>query len=151
MYIHAFASTRSKIFYAGVRGETVLRLRLRRREVRQPFCPRCGAPWKNAGSRFVCPRCGFTKLTPAGKSDVERKLLAGLNRLLTDVRGDTVAVTFRKLKRAAELSDAEVAYARAQWRKLVPAEVAVNGSRWFQARKESERIIYKRIRAEVGA
>jgi hypothetical protein len=46
------------------------------------------------------------------------------------------------------LSDAEVAYARAQWRKLVPAEVAVNGSRWFQARK-SERIIYKRARVEA--
>jgi hypothetical protein len=127
MYIHAFASTRSKIFYAGVRGETVLRLRLRR----------------SARAR--------TKLTPAGKSDVERKLLAGLSKLLTDVRGDTVAVTFRKLKRAAELSDTEVAYARAQWRKLAPAEIAVNGTRWVRTRDDGERVIYKRVFAEVGA
>jgi uncharacterized Zn finger protein (UPF0148 family) len=126
----------------------MLRLRRGRREPKT-FCPKCGAPWKNAGSLFVCPRCGFAKLTPAGKREVEERLLAVLERLLADGHGDTVAVTFRKLARAATLKNVEIAYARAQWRKILPAEITANGSRWFQARKERERIIYKRAR--VGA
>jgi len=130
----------------------VLRLKAERRR-REPktFCPNCGAPLRgeDAGLRLQCPSCGYAKLTPAGKSDAERKLLAGLNKLLASTHGDTVAVTFRKLARAAPLKNVEIAYARSQWRKILPAEVAVNGSRWFQARKESERIIYKRARVEA--
>jgi uncharacterized Zn finger protein (UPF0148 family) len=161
MYIHCFAAARSKIFYAAIHRTAVLELKRRRKprylgEGRLLFCPKCGAPWRRLNSRFVCPRCGHAKLTPTGKREVDERLLAVLKQLLAEAHGDTVAVTFRKLRRAASLEDWEIAYARAQWRKLAPAEVAVNGSRWIRARDEGERVIYKRLSArgalaEAGA
>ena len=97
----------------------------RAREPRYPFCPRCGTPWKNIGSRFVCPNCGYVKLAPAGKREVDEKLA-----------------------RRASLEDWETAYARSQWRKTLPAELAVNGARWRYAWDDGERAIYKRVFAD---
>jgi hypothetical protein len=105
-------------------------------------------PWKNVGPRFVCPNCGYVKLAPAGKREVEGKLLRALTILLAHAHGDTVAITFRKLTRAASLEDWETAYARSQWRKVIPAELAVNGARWRYAWDDGERVIYKRVFAE---
>jgi len=140
-----------------IHAENVLRLE-RRREPRYPFCPRCGAPWRRLNSRFVCPKCGYARLTPEGKHEVEGKLLRALALLLADARGDTVAITFRKLARRASLEDWETAYARSQWRKTLPATLAVNGARWRRAHDDGERVIYKRVFledlssfAEVGA
>jgi uncharacterized Zn finger protein (UPF0148 family) len=130
-----------------IRAENVLRLE-RRREPKYPFCPRCGAPWRRLNTRFVCPKCGYAKLTPAGKREVDERLRAALERLLANMHGDTVAVTFRKLARLAELKDWETAYARSQWRKTLPAELAVNGARWRHALDDGERAIYKRVFAD---
>jgi tRNA(Ile2) C34 agmatinyltransferase TiaS len=152
MYIRGLLPTRSKIFYAAIHAESVLErsvVHKRAREPRYPFCPRCGMPWRNIGSRFVCPNCGYTKLTPAGRSEVEEKLLRALERLLDGAHGDTVAVTFRKLARAASLEDWETAHARARWRKILPTTRAVNGARWRYARDDGERVIYKRVFADV--
>jgi hypothetical protein len=87
-------------------------------------------------------------LTPEGKLEVKEKLLRALERLLDSAHGDTVAITFRKLARAASLEDWETAYARSQWRKVIPAELAVNGARWRYAWDDGERVIYKRVFAE---
>ena len=119
-----------------------------RREPKYPFCPRCGAPWRRLNTRFVCPKCGYAKLTPEGKLEVEEKLLRALALLLADAHGDTVAITFRKLARRASLEDWETAYARSQWRKTLPAELAVNGARWRHALDDGERAIYKRVFAD---
>lgn len=115
-------------------------LRLKwRRTPRYPFCPKCGAPWKNLGTRFVCPKCGYAKLTDEGKLEVREKLLSALERLLAGQRGNSAAVTLRKLARAAGLGELELRYAAYRWRKILPSLVEVDGDRWLYSLSESDR------------
>ncbi|MCC6049076.1 MAG: hypothetical protein LM580_00115 [Thermofilum sp.] len=125
----------------------------RAREPRAPFCPRCGMPWKNIGSRFVCPNCGYVKLAPAGKREVDEKLRAALERLLAEQHGTAIAVTLRKLARLAKLSELEYRYAAYRWRKILPSLVEAGGGWWERAWIESDRkrTIYRRIPSGVVA
>jgi len=110
-------------------------------------------PWKNIGSRFVCPNCGYVKLAPAGKREVDEKLRAALERLLAEQHGTAIAVTLRKLARLAKLSELEYRYAAYRWRKILPSLVEAGGGWWERAWIESDRkrTIYRRIPSGVVA
>ncbi len=133
----------------------MLRLRRRRREPKT-FCPKCGMPLRDAGSRLQCPNCGYARLSARGRREVEERLSAALERLLADTHGTAIAVTLRKLARVAGLGELEFRYAAYQWRKILPSLVEVNGSRWLRSLSDSDRkrAVYIRgtaLRSGVGA
>jgi ribosomal protein S27AE len=116
----------------------VLRLRRRRREPKT-LCPRCGMPLRDAGLRLQCPNCGYARLSARGRREVEERLSAALERLLAGTHGTAIAVTLRKLARAAGLGELEFRYAAYRWRKILPSLVEVNGSRWLRSLSDSDR------------
>jgi ribosomal protein S27AE len=130
----------------------VLRLERRRRELRHPFCPKCDSALRNVGGRLACPRCGYERLTPEGKLEVEEKMRAALERLLAEQHGTAIAVTLRKLARAAGLGELEYRYAAYRWHKILPGLVEVNGSRWLRSWSDSDRkrVVYVKETAEIA-
>jgi len=130
----------------------VLRLRRRRREPKT-LCPKCDGVLRNAGSRLVCPRCGYARLTAAGRREVEERLSTALERLPAGTHGTAIAVTLRKLARAAGLGELEFRYAAYRWREILPSLVEVNGSRWLRSLSDSDRkrAVYIRGTALRGA
>ena len=108
---------------------------------------------------FLCPRCSYRRLTPAGRSRAEAKLLATLKVLLAKQRGPRVTVTLRKLVHLAhvlgnDFDSAELHYINTRWRLILRSRaerVAVNGSIWYAKERTARRyrIIYYRIGVEA--